>query len=217
MQREALLYTKCMKDTIVFFDFDGVIADTFESNMVINRLHSSDLSDDEYRAFFNGNVNTEIAKRKDRLMPTEQFFSHYERSLQDAVLFSGMDECLREISKQHELIIVSSTISPLIEAFLKRANLHEHFLEILGNDVHHSKVVKFKWALEKYNLTPSHALLITDTLGDIREADEVGLPSVAVAWGFHSPVTLETGNPYVIVDKPQDILHYINLYFNGIS
>lgn len=212
-----IVYTYDMKDTFVMFDFDGVITDTFESNMVINRLHSSDLSDDEYREFFNGNVNTEIAKRKDRLMPTEQFFSHYERSLEEAVLFAGMDECLREISKQHEMIIVSSTISPLIRAFLKRANLHEHFLEILGNDVHHSKVFKIRWALEKYNLTPRHSLFVTDTLGDIREADEVGIPSIAVSWGFHSPVTLQTGNPYVIVDTPEDILRYINLYFNANS
>jgi phosphoglycolate phosphatase-like HAD superfamily hydrolase len=38
---------------------------------------------------------------------------------------------------------------------------------------------------KKYNLSNKDFLFITDTLGDIREADIANIPTVAVTWGQH--------------------------------
>ena len=72
----------------------------------------------------------------------------------------------------------------------------------MGNDVHASKTVKNKMLLEKYALSPADAVFITDTLGDIREATECGIPAIGVLWGWHDRETLERGSPAAIVEDP---------------
>ncbi len=48
-----------------------------------------------------------------------------------------------------------------------------------------SKVEKFRMMEEKYGVRKNDMLFITDTLGDIREADKAGVPTIAVTWGAH--------------------------------
>lgn len=54
-------------------------------------------------------------------------------------------------------------------------------------------------------MLPKDAVFITDTLGDIREARECDIDSIAVTWGFHERKTLEKGNPIVIVSDPREL------------
>ncbi len=48
-----------------------------------------------------------------------------------------------------------------------------------------SKVEKFALITEKYNVNASDTLFITDALGDVKEAEMAGVPTVAVTWGVH--------------------------------
>ena len=39
--------------------------------------------------------------------------------------------------------------------------------------------------LDKYRINPHETLIITDTAGDIKEANDVGVRSIGVIWGVH--------------------------------
>ena len=67
-----------------------------------------------------------------------------------------------------------------------------------------------KIIFSKYGIGAKDCLFITDTLGDLKEAAEVNIKTVAVTWGFHSLKTLEKGNPWVIVNTSQELLATIN-------
>ena len=42
---------------------------------------------------------------------------------------------------------------------------------------------------------------VTDTLGDIKEANKLNIKTIAETFGFHNRQRLEKGKPYAIVDS----------------
>lgn len=195
---------------VILFDFDGVIADTFSfCHRIIN---SRDLIDeDEYRARFEGNINV-TSKAKTSSKKDDKpfdFFGPYTSALLNCAPNDGLADVIKSLSKRYTLIIISSTISPAISQFLELHHLREYFTEILGNDIEKSKVKKIQRVLEQYKISSDETILITDTLGDIREATQCDVRCIAVAWGYHSLETLQKGSPYKIVSRPKEILEAI--------
>lgn len=193
-----------MNKQVIFWDFDGVIADTFEQCYAITRLAYPDMTELEYRQRFEGNIN----KAKSRVAPVREidFFAEFEKTIFDAPLTTDIAVVIKELSKSYANIIISSTITPLIDRYLTQYNLRQYFAEVLGNDVAHSKVEKFKLAFQNHRTANTHSVLITDTLGDILEANEISLPAIGVTWGYQTRVTLEKGNPKAIVENSHQLV-----------
>jgi phosphoglycolate phosphatase len=200
-----------MNKEVVIFDFDGVIANTFETCYEINKLGDPQLTLDEYRQRFTGNINHAKPERE----PTREidFFAEFGKRILDAPLFDGMRDVINKISETHKMVIVSSTITTLIDGYLLHHDLRNKFEDILGNDVAASKVDKLNTVLNRYNLTISEAVLITDTVGDITEAKEVGLPTIAVTWGYQPMAMLEQVEPNALVENPISIPNAITTIF----
>ncbi len=207
-------------ERIIFFDFDGVIVDTFEMCYAISNLVNPDLSKDEYISHFEGNINDAAGKKKN--MDTQSskdhptgidFFTEYARRMGEHRPEEQIPELIRDLSENYLLSIISSTRSDLIQQFLELHNLTDCFSEILGNEVHTSKVIKFQMALEAHKLLPHQSLMITDTLGDIREARKAGLDSIGVTWGFQPIETLLRGEPFAVVKNPVELEMKIAEYF----
>lgn len=205
---------QAMSSKIVIFDFDGVIANTFQMCLRINRLVNPDIKEDEYRRLFEGNINY---AKKDR--PGRQkidFWHEYEKDIVKALLFPGIDTQISSLSSRFTCVIVSSTINRPIELFLEQHGLRQYFAEIFGNDVSESKVEKFKMIFEEYQVTAADCMFITDTLGDIKEAKELGIKSIAVTWGYHDQAILEKGNPEAIINNPGEIGDSVQSVLSGI-
>lgn len=120
-----------------------------------------------------------------------------------------MDTYVKSLCGNYKLFIISSSYGSYIKDFLKSSGLDDCFSEILGLDVHSSKEVKIKNILEKYGTAPSNAVLITDSLGDIREANTCSVPSIGVTWGISTKEILEKGNPVEIIDDPRNLVEAI--------
>ena len=88
------------------------------------------------------------------------------------------------------------------------------FKDILGVESHASKEEKFKMLFKKYKLNNKNCLFVTDTLGDILEAGKLGIPTIAVDFGFHERERLEKGKPLMILSKFEDILPAIDRISN---
>ncbi len=200
------------KNKIVLFDFDGVITDTFDFCYDIAKTHLSNLSESEYRSYFEGNIN-DSKKVSNEKSDDFDFFALYTPQLLNQKPIDGITDIIKQLVEEYTLIIISSTESESIRAFLKKHNLLDLFAEILGNDVETSKVKKIEMVLDKYNITNNDCILITDTLGDLREANRINVKSIAVTWGYHDIPTLEKGIPYVFAKTPQEILVNVKKYF----
>ena len=195
---------------LILVDFDGVIVDTFKmSHGILSNMGSGSFSEDRYRQIFEENPYraAEIQERlKGHLTSKSPFFEKYTEGLAKRTPIEGIRKCIEELADIAPLAIVSSTIDDAIELFLEQSDLRHFFQKIYGVNSEKSKVKKIQQALEDFQAAPEDVVFITDTLGDIREAEKAGVQSVAVTWGYHDAKTLQDGNPIAIVNAPKDLV-----------
>jgi phosphoglycolate phosphatase-like HAD superfamily hydrolase len=201
-----------MNTKIVFFDFDGVIVDTFDFCFKIVDTREY-ITEEEYRNRFEGNIYDAPRKLKNPDVTFDDFMHTYTPELMKCEPVAQMAEAIRDLALDYMLIIVSSTATAPIDAYLRQVGLRDSFTEILGSDVDRSKVNKINMSLSKYKVQPSDAVFITDTLGDIREGEKCGVRSIAVVGGYHPEETLKKGNPYAIAGSPAEIGKHVRAYF----
>lgn len=202
----------------MLFDFDGVIADSWEIAFETSRTVFPSFDEESYRRMFEGNVHEshkEMVSNEERERATDiEWFDVYVPKFETrARLFPGMREVIESLSHEYILIIVSSTITSPIQGFLEKHHIGRYFSEVMGADVHTNKHEKIKMIFEKYGTSASECVFITDTLGDMREAKLAGVSAIGVSWGFHPRETLAEDKPFRIVEQPTDIKPAIADYF----
>ncbi|MDP2703762.1 MAG: HAD hydrolase-like protein [bacterium] len=207
------------KSNFVLFDFDGVIADSFSAAFAINQTRCPHLTADEYRARFSGNINdwkkTKATSHTKECRSDIDFFTEYVPKMKVLGVFPGMLEAIQELSRLYTLIIISSTLTSPIKEFVERQGIGACFTEIMGKDVHESKARKIEMVFSKYGVDKNSCVFVTDTLGDMREAAHLDVGSIGVSWGFQNEETLRLGNPFCIVQKPEEFPPAIARYFEG--
>lgn len=189
----------------LILDFDGVMADTFDINWPIVKEGDDSNTMEDFLAHHDGNVYATPRIKFEQ----EHFWEEYRKRLTPGHLEKAL-EPLQRLGQRYALYIVSSTSENIIKEILKLAGLSPLFVSVLGQETHRSKVEKFKILMTQYGLTSENSLFVTDTLGDIREANELELKTIAVTFGFHPRERLALGEPFKIVDSWQEIEETIN-------
>jgi phosphoglycolate phosphatase len=192
-----------MNTKVTVWDFDGVFVNTFDLGLSIMQTTYPALTQKEFRSWFEGNVNE--AKAGKPIPSDPEFFAEYEPKILNLSPILGIDNALKQISSSYPCVIVSATTNEPIKKYLQTYALDSYIHTILGNDVSPSKVEKLEMALQEFRTKPSNCVFITDTLGDIKEAKEVGMHTIAVTWGFHSEKILLQGKPTALIKKTADL------------
>ena len=204
-----------MKRKIILFDFDGVIVDSFANALRVTKIMNPDMTEADYQKLFDGNINDwkKGLSEEEKRRGDEEFFEKYLPSLEQARIFPGIKEVIAKLEKTYTLLIISSTISSPIRGFIERHKMAEYFDDIMGNDVHRSKMEKIKMVYNKYGAGVDDCVFITDTLGDMREAARMGVQSIGVTWGFQRKESLLKGKPFFIAEKPEELPDIVSRYF----
>jgi len=187
----------------LIFDFDGVVADSFDMNWALTQEHDDTATVDDFRAHHDGNVFEEpkIKFKPERL---HEYYSEYEKRLVPSHIAQSVGP-LKRLAERYQLCIVSSNGEQAINAVLAQSGVAGLFTRVMGVETHASKVEKFKMLMTEYGVTPENALFVSDTLGDVKEAHKVGLRTIAVTFGYHDRERLSPGNPFAIVDSWEEI------------
>lgn len=204
------------KDKIIFFDFDGVFINTFDVCFSINQEVNENLSQDEYKSFFHGNIFDATRQNNIPRKNHPNFSQRYIEKTHLLEISKEMKSIIEELTKKYTLTIISSTETEAIKKHLQRANISNSFSHVLGADIHKSKVYKIQYILDKYKTSPTQSIFITDTLGDIKEASKCDVKSVAVLWGWHDFDTLKTGSPEYILKNPTELIPSIEDFFKRV-
>lgn len=202
---------------LVMFDFDGVLVNTAEFWFKLHKTSNGEITWEEFEEMSHGNfIETQRARLKnDSYAYPEDYESKYINALH--TVFSVGDilhDTVLKLAEKYDLVIVSSASSVIISNFLEKENLLPCFKEVLGYDFHTSKVVKINYLLDKYKIGPEDTVFITETLGDVREANECNVKSIGVTWGLHKEHTLRLGNPEKIIENPIDLLGSVEKILN---
>ncbi|NQZ84886.1 MAG: HAD family hydrolase [Nanoarchaeales archaeon] len=193
---------------VIIFDFDGVIADTYDFIKNICDEIGVGVSHEEFKAHHDGNVY-ETPAIKFTEQDAKNLVSKYFNQIHTTKFFLTKEN-LKQLSETYSLNIISSSEANSINKFLKHNEI-EFFDEVLGVNFHKSKVHKFNYLFEKYNLKPNECIFISDTVGDILEGHKVDVKTIAVDYGFHDKERLKKANPHKIVSNFDEILKEINL------
>ena len=189
----------------IIFDFDGVIHDTFEFHRTrVQEFSGAELPKQVYKDMHNGNFFEDIPKEIKHINWFE-YAKYVFKEQSNLKVNQEIQSIVTELSDKYDLYIITSAHQDNITAYLTNNNLINKFVDILGADSHKSKVEKFKILFEKYNLSKDNCVFITDTLGDILEANTLGITTIAVDFGYHDRKTLQKGNPYKIISNFADI------------
>jgi phosphoglycolate phosphatase-like HAD superfamily hydrolase len=160
----------------VVFDFDGVIHDTFDFHL-----------------------------KNVRQVFGEHIPEHVHRNMSNLVMPESTRNFLLDLTKRYELFIISSGSTAIITDYLNNNRIYSAFTEILGLDGHGSKVEKFERVFRDHDVRADLCVFVTDTLGDIMEAREVGVRTIAIDTGYHDRDTLLKGSPHHIISRLEEL------------
>ncbi len=192
----------------IFFDFDGVIWDTYEFGMDLCKRFDPLMTEQDFIDHHKWNVY-ESPKIRFQSGDMERYFALQKELITRSYLFP-LEGILQDLSQRFPLFIVSSTPDENLNLYLSTGSYEKYFKEALGATTHKSKKRKFEMMFEKYNLKSEECVFVTDTTGDIKEAREVNLRAIAVTWGYHSKELLESEGPFSLVDTPEELLEVID-------
>ncbi len=195
---------------VIIFDYDGVIVDSSEpARKIFNKFGEKygtpHVDKNKWRDLFKDNfyeLLDEIGFEGNTQKYLKEFVSELEK--EEIPFVDGIKDTLKDLEK-YPRYIVSSGHSDMIDNKLKKHSIS--FSDILGADVNTSKVEKLKLIKEKHR--GEKMIFITDTSGDILEAREADVPTIAVSWGYHSREHLASFKPDYLVDTPEKIVQII--------
>ena len=205
---------------VIIFDMDGVIFDSIELIYRYQLAKYPTLTREKYRDMLvNSESKTDEAKHVPiERTPQETEFSRlqYASDKLYCPLYEGIHDLLEYIHKLDYIVALNTNAYernsiPLLE----KADIAKLFDFLATRDTSKSKVEKFAMIQEKYHVPKQDMLFITDTLGDIRDADTAGIPTVAVTWGFHDKSYFEREkhpNLIAIVDSVNELKSFIEKY-----
>lgn len=180
----------------LFFDFDGVLADSVSiktdafremfrkyGNDVVNevieyhRLHGGISRVEKIRYAFEEIMKAPLSAAEHRRLSHE-----YSKMVIDKVVradwIPGAQDFLEMYSTALDIFVISGTPEDELELVLNRRNMAHYFSEILGSPV--KKPVHVRNLLAKYNLVPQQCVFIGDALTDFDAAVETGLPFIGI-------------------------------------
>lgn len=186
----------------IIFDFDGVIHDTLEIGYKINKLIFPELTLEEYKRMFMGNL---YENKRINSESSNKFFELQAEYYKGLKIEDEIKEEIKKLKENYHLFIITSNKESTVKKYFQENRITDLFEDIMGIETHKSKIEKFKILFQKHKLNIGECIFVTDTLGDILEANRAGIKTIAVDFGFHDRITLQKGNPCSILSNFSDI------------
>lgn len=192
---------------LIMFDMDGTLIDSgtsitntinhvrenlgfekMEKNFILEKVNDPNINAAEF--FYGTKEFTEQQK--------VLFEEHYNANcLRDLELYEGIQKLIDDLKSDFTLAVATNANSTFARKMLNHVGIGQHFKTILGYDSvenakpHPEMVYKI---LDTHNIQKNNAQLIGDSHKDIMAANNAGIDSVLVNWGFsnHDEDAIET-------------------------
>ena len=200
----------------IIFDFDGTIADSFDSVVKIferltgnKQMTTQDI--DELRKF----PLREVAKKLGVSVWKAPFLLYRGRYLMTAQIkhlhsFPELPKVIDKLHEEgHELFVLTSNSTRNVKKFLKYHHLYNKFVEVRGGVGLFGKAKAITRLLKRNSLDIKDCIYIGDETRDIESAKEIGMRVISVSWGFADRQSLQNHNPTAIADIPEDIIRIL--------
>lgn len=202
-----------MPYSLVIFDLDGTLADSFpwflrNVNGVADHFGFRRVGEDEIEPLRHAGAREILARLNVPLWKLPIIARHMHalkaQHIADIPLFPGIDAMLRALADGGmRLALVSSDREPNARQQLgANAALFAHFA---CGAAMFGKAQKFRRVLRRAGLTPGDAIAIGDETRDIEAARAAGIACGAVTWGYAAPAALRALQPDMVFGQVEEI------------
>jgi phosphoglycolate phosphatase len=146
----------------------------------------------------------------------EYFLGYYrEHKLDHTYVYPGVLDTLEAIRQRSDLKMAVLTNKPIgpSRAICEALGLSTYMSRIYGGNSFATKKPEPHGArvlLDEYDAAPGEAVMIGDSQNDVLTANNAGMYSVGVTYGF-SPESLKIHPPDALVDHPLELLELLEL------
>jgi phosphoglycolate phosphatase len=217
----------------ILFDLDGTLVQTrkaaWELFAETNRQFRLGVDDREaFFKLFEDNFFRSLARicRDDgRRQAATQHFLELLRTQYCPPIIPGMADVIRVLASHCTLAVLSTNTIKTIRRILTEAGLAHCFAHVFAGDVEPDKSISVRRFLadrfysigrhcspaydegaEAVGANCHEVVLVTDTMGDIRDAKNCGIRAIGVAWGMHSEAQLLEAGAEVVAIWPQELI-----------
>jgi len=200
---------------LIAFDYDGVIADSFDHNLeIVNQAlceinhHTLSTADDirTLRKMTFVQLGHNLGVPPEQISDWEMTTARELIRTTDCVdFFPGTAELLADLASRYKLAVISNTISDAINKILKLKGLDHCFVSIYGGDHEGSKADKIRDLAERFEVSTSEVCMVGDAMSDVEAGSDAGAQTVAVTWGFQARELLSEVNPDHIVENHEEL------------
>lgn len=199
---------------VVIFDFDGTIANTsFLIRSIYNEMAAENgwplIDEKEYQRLRGlGLVKAQKWMGiKSWQIPSlmREGLKRFHRHTGEIMLFEGMPELIKKLSKNGKTIYILSTNNPIIiEEVLARYDI-AGLVTVLKRSPLFSKHYPIRHLLAKHKYAPKNVWMVGDEVRDIEAAKRAGVRGVAVNWGLQTPDLLDAAGPEATIGTPEEL------------
>ena len=207
-----------MHKTTIVFDFDGTIADSLHMGIdlynenIAKKFRCKMIEKDEIEELKGRNTYRLLKDHEISLFKLPILLYRLKRlmskKMDEIPLIEGMKEVLFELHKlDFRIGILTSNNKKNVDNFLTHYGMREIFefiyseRNLFGKDKAIAKIIKVE-KLDKI-------LYIGDETRDVEACKKVGVPVVAVGWGFNSIKNLKDHNPDYFITNPKELLEIV--------
>jgi phosphoglycolate phosphatase len=151
---------------------------------------------------------------EEALRAVEKYREYYrDRGIFENRVYEGIPALLDALQKRGlSLLLATSKPEEFAKRILDRFDLSPYFTAVFGATMDGSRVEKedvLRYALEKSALSPEECLMVGDRCFDVEGARRVGMPAIAVTWGYGSREELAAAKPLALTESTEDLLSRI--------
>ena len=200
---------------VLFFDYDGVIADSLSTwyrvyKKISSKLGLPEINDkEELRNLYDNNMYESLRKSGVNVnVAIKNIQDHLGKVyLKEVPVFSGMFSVVNNLSKKYPLFVITSNAFMVVQSHIEKNKL-AGIRGVIGPEKETSKVEKIKKIM--LDFPGAEFWYIGDTTGDIKEGREAKVKTVAVTWGYHSKSKLTMVKPDFIVNNPEELFKLLS-------
>lgn len=204
---------------IIIFDFDGTLADTFETMLAITNCLAEEFG---YESVSQEDIakvqhlsSWQIVRQSGISFFQMPFLMRRVRAelknrIGEIDIFNGIKEVILGLQEGgYRLGIITSNSEDNVRFVMEKNGLGSSFdfvcsgLRIFGKH----RLINNLLAREK--LKPEEVVYVGDETRDIDAARKSRIKAIAVSWGFNSPEALIRHNPDYLIRHPQELIEVI--------
>ena len=210
----------------IIFDLDGTLLDTLldltnSFNFALRKFNAPQHTSNDYKLF----IGSGAFKCIEQAIPADfrspekiqevldTFREHYNKNCVNKTKpYSGIIKLLNQLKKNKMKLAVLSNKPHNYTLECVNHYFPDYFNIIYG---HHNDFppkpnpASSLYILNEFGLNKSEMLFIGDTNIDIQTANNAGIKSAGVLWGFRTQKELENNGANYIVSRPEEILNII--------